>query len=99
MIQHPSATFFIKVKGDSQQDNSICDGDMLVVDRSVEAVSGSIVVTVMHGDLAIKQLEVTTTGIRLLSANPAYPPILVGNPDELNRSSLAAKPPLRQYPR
>jgi len=83
LIEHPSATFYVRVQGDSQRDNGIFNGDVLVVDRSKEAVSGSIVVTAIHGDLAIKQLEITGSGIRLLSANPAYPPIQVTNPDEL----------------
>lgn len=83
MVDRPAATFFIRVQGHSQRDNGIFDGDVLSVDRSVEPVSGKLVVAVLYGEFAIKKLEVTPGGVRLLAANPDYPAIEVKDPDEL----------------
>src|SRR3990172_5986339 len=52
------------------------DGDILVVDRSLEAVSNDIVVAVLNGDLVVKKLEITNDRkIRLIASNSSYTPI------------------------
>lgn len=78
LIQRPSATFMLKVKGDSMVDAGIFDGDLLVVDRSVEAVNGSIVIASIHGDLTVKRLIKTEKGVWLKPENPAYKPVRIG---------------------
>ena len=49
LIQHPSATFFVRVAGESMVGAGIHDGDMLIVDRSLEPVHGSVVVAALNG--------------------------------------------------
>jgi DNA polymerase V len=56
LIQHPSATFFVRVAGESMIGAGIHDGDMLIVDRSLEAVHGSVVVAALNGELTVKRL-------------------------------------------
>lgn len=56
LIQHPSATFFVRVAGDSMTGAGIHDGDMLIVDRSLEPASGSVVVAAVNGELTVKRL-------------------------------------------
>ena len=56
LIERPSATFIIRVSGDSMTGSGIFDGDMLVVDRSLKARSGQIVVAVSDGDMLVKRL-------------------------------------------
>jgi DNA polymerase V len=63
VIKHPAATFFLRVQGESMKDAGIFDGDILVVDRSLEAVSNDIV-------------EITNESrIRLVASNQSYSPI------------------------
>jgi len=56
LIQHPSATFFVRVAGDSMTGAGIHDGDILIVDRSLEPAGGSIVVAAVNGELTVKRL-------------------------------------------
>lgn len=53
-IKHPSATYFIKVSGDSMCGAGIADGDLLIVDRSLTAVHGDIVVAAVAGSLRLR---------------------------------------------
>lgn len=57
LIEHPSATFIVRVSGESMTGAGIFDGDLLVVDRSIKASSGQIVVAVCDGDMLVKRLE------------------------------------------
>ena len=57
LVKNKSATFLIKVHGDSMVNAGIFDGDMLVIDRSVEPVSGKIVLGVLNGEFTIKRIE------------------------------------------
>lgn len=75
LIKHPAATFFVRVAGDSMTGAGINSGDTLIVDRSVTAVYGSIIVAVLNGEFTVKRL-VRCGNITLLSPeNPAYKPI------------------------
>ncbi|MGH7802327.1 MAG: LexA family protein [Thermodesulfobacteriota bacterium] len=76
VIKHPAATFFLRVQGESMKDAGIFDGDMLVVDRAVEALNNDIVVVVLDGELVVKKLEITNDSrIRLVASNSSYAPI------------------------
>jgi DNA polymerase V len=75
LVPHPAATFVVRVAGDSMTGAGIRDGDLLVVDRSREAKSGSIVVAVVDGELTVKRLRLGRRGVRLEAENPAYAPI------------------------
>ncbi len=56
LVQHPHATFFVRVAGDSMTGAGIHDGDILIVDRCLEACSGSVVIAAVNGELAVKRL-------------------------------------------
>jgi len=73
LIQHPGATFFVRVAGDSMQDAGINHGDILVVDRSLEAVSGKVVIAIVDGELTVKRFFQDNSSCRLIAANPNYP--------------------------
>jgi len=77
MIDNPTATFFVRVQGDSMEGARIFDGDVLVVDRSVQARAGMIVVAAVYGELVVKRLQKTSTGLALVSENDNYAPILI----------------------
>ena len=82
-IRHPTATFFVRVEGDSMIDAGIYDGDVLVVDRAIDAEHGDIVVAALGHEFTVKQLA-TQPQLQLLPRNPAYQPITLTEGDELN---------------
>ncbi len=79
LIKNPAATFFVRVEGDSMINAGIRHGDILVVDRSRQAVSGDVVIAVLDGELTVKRLVIEAERGRLVAENPAYPAI------EINR--------------
>lgn len=77
LIQHRESTFFMRVAGHSMRDLGIFDGDLLVVDRSVPATHGCVVVAVIDGEFTVKQLLYTPQGKVLRAAHPDYPEVAV----------------------
>ncbi len=75
LIERPAATFFVTVTGDSMTGASIHDGDLLVVDRSLEATNGRIVIAAVNGELTVKRLALKAGSAWLLPENPAYSPL------------------------
>lgn len=74
LIERPSATFLMRVSGQSMTGAGILDGDYLVVDRSVEPKHRHIVVAVCNGDMTVKRLEFINQGQAILRAeNPDFP--------------------------
>jgi len=83
LIQNKPATFFLRVKGDSMIGAGIHDGDLIVVDRSIEAVSRSVVVAVVDGELTIKRLIIRNGEAELHAENTRYKPIRFNEGQEL----------------
>ena len=76
IIKHPSATYFVKASGDSMIGAGIFNGDLLIVDRSLEASSGKVVIAEVDGQLTVKRLLKLSDGFfSLQSENSSYPPI------------------------
>jgi DNA polymerase V len=73
LVENDSATFFVRVKGDSMVDAGIFDNDVLVVDRSKVPAVGDIVLAVLDGEFTVKTLGHSKEGARLIPANSAYP--------------------------
>jgi DNA polymerase V len=73
LIDHPAATFFVRVQGQSMREANIHSGDILIVDRSLEAKDGKIVVAVVGGEFTVKRLRIEGNRKALLPENPAYP--------------------------
>ena len=76
-IQHPAATFFVRVQGESMVEAGIYPGDVLVVDRSLRAKHGDIIIASLESEMTVKQLHLTPPPVRLLPRNSAYRPIAV----------------------
>lgn len=72
LIKHPVATFAFRVTGDSMTGAGIFSGDLLIVDRSIKAISGSIVVAKLGGDLICKRLKLVKDKVYLVPENPNY---------------------------
>jgi DNA polymerase V len=77
VVKHPSATFFVRVEGESMKDADIHSGDILVVDRSVEASSGKIVIAVINGEFTVKRFIIKPSGAFLVPENPKYPTLKI----------------------
>lgn len=83
VVTKPSATYFMKASGDSMIGDGIYPDDVLVIDRSVAARSGHIVVASIGGEFLLKRLQSNGGQIYLVSSNPKYKPLLITNPDDL----------------
>lgn len=82
LINNPTATFCARVIGDSMVDSGINEGDMLIIDRSIEPQNGDIAVCFIDGDFTVKRLLINDEGISMVPANRKYPVIKV--PDDSN---------------
>ncbi len=85
LIKHPEATFYGRVDGDSMIEAGICDGDIAVIDRSLEAANGDIIVAYIEGEFTIKFLDLTHREdgyIELRPANKNFKPIRVDADDQ-----------------
>ena len=78
VVRNPGATFFARVAGDSMQDDGIADGDLLVVDKSLEAYDGCVAVCFLDGEFTLKRLRMGQGKIVLVPANKRYKPIEIG---------------------
>ncbi len=83
LIRHPSSTFFLRVSGDSMTGAGIHNGDLLVVDRSLEPRPGRVVVAVLDGAFTLKRLMRNAGNLVLEAANPAYPPLKLQGCEEV----------------
>ncbi len=78
LVYRPAATYFVRVSGDSMIDVGIQSGDILVVDKSLEASDGSIVIAELDGEFLVKQFRRCKDGSAwLVPANPRFQPINV----------------------
>ena len=81
LMDNIDASFLWFADGESMIDVGIHTDDLLVIDRSLEALNGDIVVAGMNGENTVKRLSVEKEKVMLLPENPAYKPIPV-NPEE-----------------
>lgn len=77
LIKHPSATFYGRVKGNSLKNAGISDGDLLVIDRSLEPANGKIAVCYIDGEFTAKRIKLTKNELWLLPENEDYEPIKI----------------------
>ena len=84
LIKNQLSTFLMKTSGESMIEAGINDGDVLVVDRSLEARSRDIVIAIFEGNLTVKRLIIKADGSAILkSENPLYKNILISEYTEL----------------
>ena len=83
LIEHREATFFVRVTGSSMTGFGIHDGDLLVVDKSADPIDRSVVIAVVDGEFAVKQLCRLPDGVLLRSSGLDHGDILVGPEQDL----------------
>ncbi len=72
LIDHPTATFFVKVSGDSMINAGIFSGDILIVDKSLEAKDKNIIIAIINGEFTVKRFRKKGNDIYLVPENPNY---------------------------
>ena len=82
-VKNEAATFYARVDGQSMIGAGLDDGDLLVIDRSLEPQDGKIAVCLIDGDFTVKRLKVEKDCVWLMAENKRYKPILVTEENEL----------------
>ena len=77
LIRHKEATFFGRVKGNSMIDAGLNDGDLLVIDKSLEPANGKIAVCFIDGEFTVKRIKIEKDIVWLIAENKNYAPIKV----------------------
>lgn len=72
IVKKPAATFFMRAKGDSMVDAGIYPNDLLVIDRSITAKSGHIIVASINGEMTLKRLSYHFANPILIAENKKY---------------------------
>lgn len=75
LVPHPSSTFYGRVKGDSMKDEGIEEGDILVIDKSLELMNDDLAVCFVDGEFTLKRVRVEAETVWLVPSNKAYPEI------------------------
>ncbi len=77
LIKHPSATFFVRVAGNSMINAGIHNGDILVVDRALEPADNKIIIAVINGELTVKRVRKARDRLYLMPENDDFKTIEV----------------------
>ena len=83
LVKNEEATFYARVRGNSMVDANIEDGDLLVIDRSIESRNGKVAVCMIDGEFTIKRLKIEKECVYLMPENKSYKPIKVEEGNEL----------------
>ena len=73
LIKNPFSTFFLRVKGDSMINSGIQNHDLIIVDKSLIAMPGNIVIAMIDGEFTVKRLEKKNGELYLKAENRNYP--------------------------
>ena len=73
LISNPFSTFFLRVKGESMINAGIKDKDLIIVDKSLIAKPGNIVIAMIDGEFTIKRLSIKNDELYLKAENHNYP--------------------------
>jgi len=83
LTRNALSTFYIKVAGSSMTNAGIDDGDLLVIDRSIEPADGRIAICLIDGEFTVKRLKLEVDCLYLMPENTAYQPIKVTEDNQL----------------
>ena len=83
LVKNREATFYAKASGTSMIGAGIDDGDILVIDRSIEPQNNKIAICLIDGDFTVKRIVIEKEGLYLMPENKAFKPIKVTEENEL----------------
>jgi len=78
IVRRPTSTFYVRAEGNAMKAAGIFDGDILVIDRSLNAIEGSIIVVSLDEDIIIRKLVKKGNRLFLISGDVKYAPIPIG---------------------
>lgn len=82
LIRHPASTFYGRVVGNSMSGEGIDEGDILVIDKSLELMDGDLAICFVNGEFTVKRVKLEKDFAWLVPSNPDYEPIKVTKDDE-----------------
>ena len=82
LVRHPASTFFFRVGGTSMIDAEMDEGDIIIVDRSLEPYNGCSAVCFIDGEFTVKRVERHSDHTMLIAANPKFEPIRISADNE-----------------
>ena len=77
IVKHPASTFYGRIVGDSMRGDGIEEGDILVIDKSLELVDDDLAVCFIDGEFTVKSVQIETNTAWIVQSNSEYPPIKV----------------------
>ena len=77
LVKHPASTFFFRISGTSMVDASLDEGDIIIVDKSLDPYDGCIAVCFIDGEFTVKLVAIDADGVSLLPANERFKPIRI----------------------
>ena len=77
LVKHPASTFFFRISGTSMVDASLDEGDIIIVDKSLDPYDGCIAVCYIDGEFTVKRVAIDKQGVSLMPANSRYKPIRI----------------------
>jgi SOS-response transcriptional repressor LexA len=83
LIEHPAATFAIRIEGESMTGAGIFPGDIAVVDRAREPVNGNVVLALLDGAFTVKRYRTKDGAVWLQAENPAFPDMPIADSQAL----------------
>ena len=84
LVSNPASTVIYRVRGESMTGAEIYDGDLLVVDRSIEPLDGKLVVAAINKNMTFKRLNKRAGEVKLQAANPQFQDITFVESDEIS---------------
>lgn len=82
LINHPAATFYGRVEGDSMIEEGIEEGDILIIDRSLEPINDDLAVCCIDGEFTLKRIRIEHSNVWLIPSNSSYAPIMITKDNE-----------------
>lgn len=83
LVKNPDTTFYAKANGQSMKGAGIDDGDIMVIDRSIEPRNNKIAVCLIDGEFTVKRIKKTKEELLLMPENSDFQPIKINEDNQL----------------
>ena len=83
LVKNEEATFYARVSGDSMQGAGLENGDLLIIDRSIEPSNSKIAICFVDGEFTVKRIKIESKKVYLIPENKKYSPIEINEENEL----------------
>ncbi|MDX9781659.1 MAG: translesion error-prone DNA polymerase V autoproteolytic subunit [Bacteroidales bacterium] len=82
LVKNPATTFFARVKGESMNGEGVEDGDMLIIDKSLDPYENCLAVCFLEGEFTLKRVKLDGDNILLIPSNPKFKTIRVSRDND-----------------